>query len=307
MHLRELEIKDASNMLEWMHDMNLIEYLKGDFETKTYDDCIAFIENSISKQNIHLCIASDTDEYMGTVSLKNIENDSAEFAIIIRRKGLGHGYAWFGTEAILKKAFQEFNLTSVYWCVSKRNLRACRFYDKHNFHEILDVPPRVLERYNKSSDLKWYSVLKGDELNVRDTVAGCKVIHLRTIPTVGLGELSFIESNNDIDFLIKRIYYISKVPEGVRRGFHAHKSLRQLLFCPYGRIQLILENDKKREEIELSDPSIGVIVDNFVWREMLWLQKDSVLCVAASDYYNPDDYIRDYSLFKHIISNNSHK
>ena len=106
---------------------------------------------------------------------------------------------------------------------------------------------------------------------------------------MGAGELSFYEANHDIDFEIKRQYYISKVPEGVRRGFHAHKKLKQLLFCPYGRIQLILENELGREEIELSDPSIGVVIDRPTWREMLWLQKDSVLCVAASEYYEVED------------------
>ena len=130
------------------------------------------------------------------------------------------------------------------------------------------------------------------------TVAGCKVIRIKTIPTVNAGELSFFEAGHDIPFDIKRIYYISKVPEGVRRGFHAHKKLKQLLFCPYGRIQLVFENKNGREEIELSDPSIGVVIDRCTWREMLWLQKDSVLCVAASDYYDADDYIRDYQEFK---------
>ena len=41
------------------------------------------------------------------------------------------------------------------------------------------------------------------------------------------------------------------------------------------------------------------------WREMLWLQKDSVLCVAASDYYDPEDYIRDYDEFKDYIRSKS--
>ena len=97
------------------------------------------------------------------------------------------------------------------------------------------------------------------------------------------------------------MYYISGVPEGVRRGFHAHKKLKQLLFCPYGRIQLILENETGREEIELSNPSIGVLIERFTWREMLWLQKDSVLCVAASDYYSSEDYVRDYDEFKRLL------
>ena len=106
---------------------------------------------------------------------------------------------------------------------------------------------------------------------------------------------------NDIPFVVKRMYYITKVPEGKRRGFHAHKDLKQLLFCPYGRILLTLENQHGREEIELSDPSIGIIIEECTWREMLWLQKDSVLCVAASDVYKVEDYIRDYKEFKGFI------
>lgn len=301
MRLRELKQEDAPLMLLWMHDQNVVSNLHGNFATKTIENCRVFIENSITDENIHLAIASDTDEYMGTVSLKNIENGSAEFAITVRAEAMGRGYSWFGMEEIIKKAFNELNLESVYWCVSRENTRAVRFYDKHNFHEILDVPERVLERYKGIDNLKWYSVLKGDEFNARESVAGCKVIRMKTISTVNAGELSFFEATHDIPFDIKRIYYISKVPEGVRRGFHAHKELKQLLFCPYGRIQLVLENKNGREEIELSDPSIGVVIEECTWREMLWLQKDSVLCVAASDYYKTEDYIRDYLNFRKEI------
>ena len=298
MRLRELKQEDAPLMLAWMHDVSVVSDLRDNFAAKTIDDCRAFIANSITEENIHLAIASDTDEYMGTVSLKNIENGSAEFAITVRAEAMGRGYSWFGMEEIIKKAFNELGLESVYWCVSRDNTRAVRFYDKHNFHEALDIPQKVLDRYREVENLKWYSVLKGDELSVPSTVAGCKVIRIKTIPTVNAGELSFFEAGHDIPFEIKRIYYISKVPEGVRRGFHAHKELKQLLFCPYGRIQLVFENKNGREEIELSDPSIGVVIDRCTWREMLWLQKDSVLCVAASDYYDADDYIRDYQEFK---------
>ena len=306
MHLRRLELKDAPLMLEWMHDTSVVGLLRTDFASKTIEDCEQFIKNSLEdSKDLHLAIASDEDEYMGTVSLRDIENGSAEFAITVRTKAMSRGYSWFGMEAILKKAFDELNLDCVYWCVSRKNTRAVRFYDKHNFHEALDIPSEVLKRYEGMDDLKWYSVLKDDDINEKDSVAGCKVVHIKTIPTVGAGELSFFEGGHDIPFDIKRIYYISKVPEGTRRGFHAHKELKQLLFCPYGRIQLILENANGREEIELYDPSIGVVIEEPTWREMLWLQKDSVLCVAASDYYKPEDYIRDYDEFKELIRGNS--
>ena len=63
----------------------------------------------------------------------------------------------------------------------------------------------------------------------------------------------------------------------------------------------MLENELGREKIELSDPSIGVIIDRPTWREMLWLQKDSVLCVAASEFYDPEDYIRDRHAFERLL------
>lgn len=302
MYLRKLELKDAPLMLAWMLDKSVTNYLRSDFSSKTLQDAENFISSSWKdKDNVNLAIASDTDEYMGTVSLKHIENGSAEFAITVRSEAMGRGYSWFGMESMIDKAFNEYWLDSVYWCVSKENTRAIRFYDKHKFHEIVDIPQTIRNRYQGANNLKWYSVLRGDEFSVRDRVAGCKVIHIKTIPTVNAGELSFFEADQDIPFDIKRIYYISKVPEGVRRGFHAHKELKQLLFCPFGRIQLILENKNGREEIELRDPSIGVLIENCTWREMLWLQKDSVLCVAASDYYKAEDYIRDYTKFSEFL------
>ena len=305
MYLRKLELKDAPLMLQWMHDESVTEKLQADFASKTLEDAEKFIKASWDlKTDLHMAVVADSDEYMGTVSLKHIENGTAEFAITVRTEAMGKGYSWFGMKAIIEKAFNELNLDCVYWCVDKYNTRAVRFYDKHNFNEAFDIPKNVIERYSSLNNLKWYSVLKGDDFTNRDYVAGCKVIRIKTIPTVDAGELSFFETNLDITFDIKRMYYISKVPEGVRRGFHAHKELKQLLFCPYGRIQLILDNKNGREEIELSDPSIGVIIDQPTWREMLWLQKDSVLCVVASDYYKVEDYIRDYNEFLIYISNN---
>lgn len=305
MRLRDLELKDAPLMLEWMHDEDVVGKLKGNFKEKTLTDAEAFILASANKEkDIHLAIVSDEDEYMGTVSLKSIDrkNNSAEFAITVRKSAMGRGYSWYGMEEIIRLAFEKYELESVYWCVSRRNERAVRFYDKHNFHEAVDISDSILERYEGIRDLKWYSILKGDVLDERKEVAGCKIVHIKTIPTVGAGELSFFEATSDISFEIKRMYYISKVPEGTRRGFHAHKKLKQLLFCPYGRIQLVLENKNGREEIELSDPSIGVVIEEPTWREMLWLQKDSVLCVVASEFYEVEDYIRDYEEFKKFIN-----
>ncbi len=281
-------------------------------ETYFYSALNSQIENNESVNQVYYTIATEANEYMGTTCLKNIDitEGTAEFFIVVRNCAMGKGYAWHGMAETLKNAFDNMGLERIYWCVEKKNLRAIRFFTKHGFNMLdEDVPKNILTVYKQPNDYVWFAVLKGDDyLNEalsKGDVAGCKIIRIKTIPTIEAGELSYFEVNNDIDFEIKRIYYISKVPEGVRRGFHAHKQLKQLLFCPYGKIQLILENDRVREEITLSDPSIGIVINSTTWREMLWMQKDSVLVVAASDFYDANDYIRDYNEFKNYIKKNN--
>ena len=312
MYLRKLEKKDAPQMLSWMHDDVVTRYLHQDYSGFQLDDAYRFISTSEwLLDEKHMAIANDDDEYMGTVSLRHIDKTVgiAEFAIVVCQAAMGKGYALQGMLEMLDNAFQNYGLEKVYWRVHKDNNRAIRFFIKHGFNMLdEDVPEDILERHSNESNLVWFVVLTGDDYRnvalARGEVAGCKVTRIKTVPTIEAGELSFFEANRDIGFDVKRIYYISKVPEGVRRGFHAHRELKQLLFCPYGRIQLILENKNGREEITLSDPSVGIVIDKPTWREMLWLEKNSVLVVAASDYYKVDDYIRDYSEFKKYIGGN---
>ena len=124
-----------------------------------------------------------------------------------------------------------------------------------------------------------------------------------TIPTIDSGSLFCFEGMRDLPFEIKRIYYITGVQAGMERGRHAHKNLQQFLFCPYGEVLLKLDNGSDRENITLCEPSHGVIITGPVWRDLLWKKSNSVLCVAASDYYCASDYIRDYQEFINYITN----
>jgi len=123
------------------------------------------------------------------------------------------------------------------------------------------------------------------------------LIDIKSVNTESDGGLSFFESNKDISFDIKRIYYIYDVPTEVKRGFHAHKKLRQLLWCPYGHIDILINDGKNIKTYTLDSPKKGLVILKGYWREMIWKKENSVLCVAASDYYNEDDYIRNYEEF----------
>ena len=126
-----------------------------------------------------------------------------------------------------------------------------------------------------------------------------EVINLNTVMNKDpkLGGLSFFEGKHDIPFSIKRMYCIYKAEEGKHRGFRAHKTSTQLVFCPYGCIEVQLNDGKNTETIVLDVPSKGLIIYPQIWRELTWRKNDSVLCVAVSDYYDPNENTQDYNEF----------
>jgi len=112
------------------------------------------------------------------------------------------------------------------------------------------------------------------------------------------GQLVALEEFNDIPFRIKRVYYMYETREGVTRGFHAHKSLEQILICIHGSCKIRLDNGLgERKVIPLEKPYEGLYVSNDMWREMFDFSPDAVLMVLASELYDEEDYIRDYDAF----------
>ena len=129
-------------------------------------------------------------------------------------------------------------------------------------------------------------------------------IKSRSSKIPGEGALSFVEGGRDIPFEIRRMYWIYEVEAGKHRGFHSHKQNHQLLVCPYGKIDIILDDGTKRETVTLDAPDKGLILYPDLWREMIWRQTGSVLCVATSEYYDEQEYIRNYDEFLAYIGKN---
>lgn len=111
------------------------------------------------------------------------------------------------------------------------------------------------------------------------------------------GMLVALEEHKDIPFEIKRVYYMYDTKEGVRRGFHAHKSLEQILICIHGSCKILMDNGKEKKIVSLEKPYEGLYISNAIWREMYDFSPDAVLMVLASDIYREEDYIRDYDEF----------
>lgn len=115
------------------------------------------------------------------------------------------------------------------------------------------------------------------------------------------GQLVALEEFKDIPFEIKRVYFMYDTAEGVRRGFHAHKSLEQILICIHGSCKILLDNGQEKKIVPLEKPYEGLYVSNNMWREMYDFSEDAVLLVLASQLYDELDYIRNYDDFLKFI------
>lgn len=167
MKLRRLEIKDAKYMLEWMHDDSVNKYFRFNAKKNTIDTVIEFISASIEDiQNYHFAVVDDNDEYMGTVSLKNIDNDAmnAEYAIVLRACAQGKGLGKYATESILKFAFVNLKLNRVYLNVLSDNVNAIRMYEKTGFIYEGEFKNHIMIN-KKLKSLKWYRMMRNEYEN----------------------------------------------------------------------------------------------------------------------------------------------
>lgn len=121
------------------------------------------------------------------------------------------------------------------------------------------------------------------------------------------GQLVALEEFKDIPFKIKRVYYMYDTLTGVTRGYHAHKSLQQILICIHGSCKILLDNGHEKKVVPLEKPYEGVYVSNVMWREMFDFSPDAVLMVLASELYDEADYIRDYDDFLKYVKENEEK
>lgn len=125
------------------------------------------------------------------------------------------------------------------------------------------------------------------------------LIKLIDFPILGdeRGSLLAVEGNKNVPFEIKRVYYIYGTREGVARGFHAHKELKQVAICLNGRCRFVMDDGVHKSEVVLASPSQGLLIDAMQWHEMYDFSPECILLVLASDIYNDSDYIRSYDEF----------
>lgn len=114
------------------------------------------------------------------------------------------------------------------------------------------------------------------------------------------GNLSVIEEDKNVPFKIKRTYWIYDVPGGVIRGGHAYKNNCEFIVALSGSFDVLLDDGNGSKLFSLNRSYYGLYVPKGLWRQMNNFSTNSLALIAASTYFDPDDYIYDYELFKRV-------
>ena len=131
---------------------------------------------------------------------------------------------------------------------------------------------------------------------ITSTVYDCNIAILNKIHNPA-GNITVVESNNNVPFIIRRTYYLYDVPGGGSRGGHAHKELYQMIVAASGSFDVLLDDGINKKIVRLDRPYYGLMVVPGLWRELIEFSSGAICLVLTSHKFDEADYIRDYKEF----------
>ena len=170
-----------------------------------------------------------------------------------------------------------------------------------------DVPPHAVVAGNPAQIIG-YTTLAAQNRDLQPEVAprqpgareiSAKGVTFHRMPKVLdlRGNLTVGEFERSIPFQPRRYFMVFGVPNSEIRGEHAHRTCHQFLICAHGSCAVMVDDGEVREEVVLDDPSLGLHLPPLTWGVQYKYSQDAVLLVFASEYYDPNEYIRDYPEF----------
>ena len=114
------------------------------------------------------------------------------------------------------------------------------------------------------------------------------------------GALSVLEGDVDIPFKVARVFWITDVPAGQRRGGHAHWTCHEAVFAVAGAVSITIETAEGREDVTLRASNEGVLIPAGAWCELYDFEPNTVLVVMASEPYRPEGYCHEKDSWQRI-------
>ena len=112
------------------------------------------------------------------------------------------------------------------------------------------------------------------------------------------GHLVVVEGEQDIPFVVKRIFYMYGSDRNVVRGQHANRRSEFVLINVSGQSKIRVDDGLGNEAVfSLNRPHTGIYLPPMVWKDMYDFSPDSILLVLSSEHYDAEEYIRDHDEF----------
>jgi hypothetical protein len=131
------------------------------------------------------------------------------------------------------------------------------------------------------------------------SLAACHLVELPRVDA-GNGSLSYLQTGDQFDFDVQRVYYQYALPRGARRGGHAHRELYQMIIAAAGGFEVTLDDGSQKSSVRLDRPDRALLVVPMIWVELHDYTEGSVSLVLASSRFDEQDYVRDYPEFRRL-------
>ena len=111
------------------------------------------------------------------------------------------------------------------------------------------------------------------------------------------GNLTYIEEEHHIPFRIQRVFYLYDVPGGSIRAGHALRTCHQFLIAMSGSFDVLIDDGYHRVRYHLNRSYYGLYIPPLNWREIDNFSSGAVCLALASEFYDENDYYREYREF----------
>lgn len=162
--IRKFEESDIPYKVKWINDDSNNKYLHYELPLRE-DKTLQWFKTLINRKDRADYTITYNEEPVGLIGLLNIDLNkrNAEYYICLggdkfRGKGIGQS----GTDLLIKKAFEEFELEEIYLYTEVDNIRAQKFFEKCGFKKEsllenhLFYNGKYIDRYKYNLNVKCY-------------------------------------------------------------------------------------------------------------------------------------------------------
>ena len=116
------------------------------------------------------------------------------------------------------------------------------------------------------------------------------------------GNLSFAQSNDQIPFQIKRVFWTYDVPGGETRGGHAYKMNQEFIIALSGSLDVVIHDGMEERKYTLNRSYFGLFVPALTWRHLENFSTNAVALTLSSTLFDSSDYVRDSLEYRTLIN-----